>query len=375
MKRNPNYIKTIIDGSVTLVPFASEITDYRPSVTLNETADYLWEQLKSETTAESLRQEFTARYGPETGNDLDEIISLWAATGLILRSPAEITAAPIGRSFRIAGINITISGNPKLIPAALEPYSIEGVTPDLKIALLPGFPASYDAGQVLIANSTALITESDNSYRMLYYDLKTVRDCFLAKDGRSAVIYYRSSDRDGICDEIMQVLRVFFSLSALNKGLLFLHSASILYGNKLWLFSASSGGGKSSHVKLWLERGAAEAINGDLNLIDATTLKVYGTPWCGTSGITSTETYELGGICMLKKATVNSIVSSSTEAAGLKIMNRTVSPTWNRETAAKSLELSARIGNTIPLWRLACDLSEDAYITSKTHIDSLLKLS
>ena len=372
MKRNPNYIKTTINTRTTLVPFASEITDYRGSVTLNATAEYLWDLLENEVTAEYVYDAFIREFGAGSQDDLKAALEHWAAIGLLLRTPREITADLTGETFRIAGTDIMIGRSSDLISKTLQPYRAPSLAPDLKIALIPGFPAAYDSGRTLIANSTALITEADDGYRMLYYDLRYVRDCFLSKDGSSGLIYYQPGDRDKLREEIMQVIRVFFSLTALNRGFLFLHSASILYRDRLWLFSAHSGGGKSSHVRLWTERKAAEAINGDLNLINASDLRVYGTPWCGTSGITSTDSHALGGICMIKKAAANSTDPADAEQAALRIMNRTVSPTWDRETASKCLEFSRRIASKIPLWQLNCDLSEEAFLISKAKIDGLL---
>lgn len=372
MKRNDNYIKDTINGKVTLVPFAAEITEQRSSVSLNGPAEYLWDLLAEESSFEDLEAAYSGKYGPQSADDLRIAVAMWTARGLIIREPSELTDNLRGECFKIAGIGLQLCTSDDLIPTELKPYSEGPLSPDLKVALIPGLPPASDNGRILINNPAALITESEHSYRMLYPDLKYVRDCILAKDGSSAVIYHTSGDKENLRQEIFQVLRVFYSLTALKKGLIFLHSASILYKEKLWLFSAHSGGGKSSHVALWQKEGAGVQINGDLNLIDAVSSRVYGTPWCGTSTVSSGATHDLGGICMLRKSKVNSVSSTDKETAGLRIMNRTVSPTWNRETAEACLKLSGMISDHIPLWELECDLSKDAFLVSKAHIDSLL---
>ncbi len=79
-----------------------------------------------------------------------------------------------------------------------------------------------------------------------------------------------------------------------------LHSASNYYQEKAWLYSASSGTGKTTHVKLWEKLYAVQVLNGDLNLLgmEKDEVFVYGIPWCGTSGVYTTKKYPLGGIIL-----------------------------------------------------------------------------
>lgn len=102
---------------------------------------------------------------------------------------------------------------------------------------------------------------------------------------------------------IFFMLFVCFSCFLHNKtGLFAIHSASILYREKgMAFFPGHSGMGKSTHTGLWHQLLGTPFLNGDLNLlgIHENRIMVYGIPWCGTSGIYTIKTYELGGIVLL----------------------------------------------------------------------------
>ena len=60
-----------------------------------------------------------------------------------------------------------------------------------------------------------------------------------------------------------------------------------------------------THTALWHEYAGTPYLNGDLNLIGKREKGdgycIYGIPWCGTSGLCTTETIELGGIILLER--------------------------------------------------------------------------
>ena len=59
----------------------------------------------------------------------------------------------------------------------------------------------------------------------------------------------------------------FFLFAAQKHGKFAIHSASILYKEKAWLFSGHSGMGKSTHTQMWHDLLQTPYLNGDLNLL------------------------------------------------------------------------------------------------------------
>ena len=141
-----------------------------------------------------------------------------------------------------------------------------------------------------------------------------------------------------------------------------IHSASIPYKEKAWLFSAPAGTGKSTHARLWTQYSDAVNINGDLNLIGikAGAPYVFGIPWCGTSEIFTKEDYPLGGVVFLKQAAENRIEEFTYEKALITLSRRTISPLWNSESLKKMMLDLEPVSAKITSLRLYCTKDPEA---------------
>lgn len=102
-----------------------------------------------------------------------------------------------------------------------------------------------------------------------------------------------------------------------------LHAAVIEYEGIGYAFSAKSGVGKTTHIKLWRERfgDAVHIVNGDKPIIRFEDGKVfaYGTPWCGKERYHLNDRCELKNVCFVERANSNSIVSLSNQDALLRL--------------------------------------------------------
>ena len=85
-----------------------------------------------------------------------------------------------------------------------------------------------------------------------------------------------------------------------------LHAPAVAYTGKAYLFSASSGTGKSTHAAIWEKVFGKDAIiiNDDKPAlrIKNDTIYVYGTPWSGKTDKNSNISVPLGGICFISKS-------------------------------------------------------------------------
>ena len=158
------------------------------------------------------------------------------------------------------------------------------------------------------------------------------------------------------------------------KGLFALHSSSILYQDKAWLFAGPSGTGKSTHAALWENEFETPLLNGDLNLIGISDEipVVYGIPWCGTSGIYTANTHPLGGITLLKRAAGNGALPLTEDERQLKVMHRLISPSWTNEMLSRNLDFAADLQRRIPVFCLQCTKDAAAAHTMKQIIDDSL---
>lgn len=153
----------------------------------------------------------------------------------------------------------------------------------------------------------------------------------------------------------------FYNL-LLNYGGFMLHSSCISYNGKAYLFTADSGTGKSTHTGLWGKYiDGVEYINDDKPAIRIIDGKIFacGTPWSGKTALNSDVLIPIGGIALLRRGTVNEISPASSKAAVTSILKQTYLP-----SAAKSTDVLAdlldKVVRTIPVYDLACDMSEEA---------------
>ena len=141
------------------------------------------------------------------------------------------------------------------------------------------------------------------------------------------------------------------------------HGAAISYGNQALLFTAPSGTGKSTHIKLWRHHlgDGVDIVNGDKPVLRMTEtgVNVCSTPWAGKERWHKNRIVPLGAICLLKRGTVNRIKRVDPADHLEELLNQIYLP-HNCEAAGLTLELLDLLCRRVPLYVLECDISEEA---------------
>ena len=145
-----------------------------------------------------------------------------------------------------------------------------------------------------------------------------------------------------------------FHINLLKHNGISLHASAVEYEGRVYLFSAPSGTGKSTHTGLWQKVFGPKAmvINDDkpaLRLVDGTWY-AYGTPWCG-KGTNINRKAPIAGICFLKQAKENKIRRLSAAEAVVNIIWQTTKR-MDAGLAAKKLELLNKLLQTVPVFEL-----------------------
>ena len=220
----------------------------------------------------------------------------------------------------------------------------------------------HQNGNILIRNKDLTVCAWEEGYVLWFPALKNIYEIWMEADGSFACIYYRLPMTEEEQDSLFLAIRPVFLFLAQKKGMFVLHSASLLYLEKAWLFSGPSGMGKSTHTALWKKLFDTPFLNGDLNLIgkEGDQFVVYGIPWCGTSEIFTVEKKELGGIVLLEKAPEDKIVSLTKEQKTLRVMQRMISPPWTAGLMKKNLAFAEEIANEKPVYFLRCTKNDTA---------------
>jgi len=147
------------------------------------------------------------------------------------------------------------------------------------------------------------------------------------------------------------------------KNVLLIHSAAITVDGKAYLFTAPSGTGKSTHIKLWRKRygKAVGIINGDKPLISVTPneIRAWGTPWDGKEHWSANKSAPIAGICQIGRGVENEIIPADPGEALSVLFSQTYRPA-TVDGMRKTVQLLSEISQRVPFWKLKCNMSTEA---------------
>ena len=140
-----------------------------------------------------------------------------------------------------------------------------------------------------------------------------------------------------------------------------MHGAVAAVGERAWMFTAPSGTGKTTHVRLWLEHvPGAYVVNGDKPLIRVgRDVTAFGTPWAGKEGLERNIGVPLSGIVLLERGAANRIEPVSFSEALPELVRQTYRPK-ERAACEGSLRLLSCLRGRVPIWRLRCNREPEA---------------
>ena len=382
-KCQPGYTLRKIKDISYLLPYGQQIADQKKGFVLNETSTFLWNVLQHNEGAEPQQLvEMLARtyhldetYFPELLTDVTDFLTQLTAMGIITED-LHLTASAPSASMIIAGICMRLYGPAELISENFRPFyhdfQDDDTTQEIELITTP--PSSRCYGQVLLQNSEMTVFENPDRYVVLFPQMQNLYEAHMLKDGTYVRIYCHPQVSETNIENLFHAIRLFFLFTAQRNGLFAIHSASILYQGKAWLFSGHSGMGKSTHTALWHELFSVPYLNGDLNLLGLQKGRIiaYGIPWCGTSEIFTTEQYELGGIVLLDRDPHTDYLEELTPSEKvLRVMQRMISPAWKERQLSENLFFAEEIADHVPVLYLLCTKNASAACTIKDVIDRL----
>lgn len=377
MRITEGYVLRNIRGTHYILPIGQNIALHKRGIQLNDTGVFLWNALKQGTIKEDLLPLLVRHYKtdasdiPALQSDIDTFIEQLSSLNL-LSEEAEPSACD--HYFKIGDITIGYHGPNTLLYPSLLDFSCNADSADQHWTIETPPPFPLQTGEVLIRTPEIEICQSSNYYMISYFHDAQLIKTRISLDGTRACFYCIPPWNDILAEKLFHAFRFAFLIYAQRKGFFVIHSSSILYKDKAWLFSASSGTGKSTHAGLWHALYQTPVLNGDLNLISIQNSQpiLWGIPWCGTSRIFTTKSYPLGGITLLKQHSENKLQALSKSEQLLMVMQRFISPTWTEEMMDFNLNFSDKLVDCISIFRLLCTKEPCAAQMMKQLIDKTL---
>ena len=176
-------------------------------------------------------------------------------------------------------------------------------------------------------------------------------------------VYYQgdiiSSDPDINPPDILalQFLGIAFRNHIIYKNGIVLHASCIEYKGRGLAFSAPSGTGKSTHVRLWEQnKEETRVINDDAPVIRITDgkPKLYGNPWSGSSDKFLNVSVPLTAIVLLEQDGTNSIRPMNSLEAVTGIMPRMLLPYHDSNMMELAVATFDKIVSSVPVYKLKC---------------------
>ena len=171
--------------------------------------------------------------------------------------------------------------------------------------------------------------------------------------------YERNSDN--YIEIIMALLKVADELPGRNKVLM--HGAVVAWKQAGYIFTAPSGTGKTTHVRLWKKYlgSDAEIINGDKPILEVREDEIiaYGTPWAGKERLQKNSCVPVKGICFLRQSEKNNIRKLNKSEA-LVLLLPQIYIMSDSKKAGRTLELFSKMLEWIPVYEFYCNISEQA---------------
>lgn len=159
-------------------------------------------------------------------------------------------------------------------------------------------------------------------------------------------------------------------LLPLYDRVLFHCSALAMDGNGV-LFTAKSGTGKSTHTGLWRRVFGERVvmINDDKPFLSIGTdeIRVYGSPWRGKHLLGENTSAPVKAICIVCRGEENRIERISPREALPMLLQQTYQPK-QRDSVQRTMMLTDRLSRNVAIYRLYCNMEEEAALTASRGI-------
>ena len=173
-------------------------------------------------------------------------------------------------------------------------------------------------------------------------------------------------------DPYLETLAVYRKIAVhmLDYDTFLMHGSAVAARGGAYLFTAPSGTGKTTHTKLWLENiPGSYVVNGDKPLIRVRDgyCEACGTPWSGKESMNANAIVPLRAVCLLERGEENSIEELPFLMVYTSLLQQIYRP-GEEGAVIKTIELLRRLGESVRIYRLACNMEPEAAIMAAAEM-------
>ncbi len=185
-------------------------------------------------------------------------------------------------------------------------------------------------------------------------------------DSRRVDIHYSVSERTPASHPLRYPVfhLVLSSLLAAKSGCL-VHACGIAHKGRGFLFTGSSGRGKTTMARLWDGMGTVLSDERTALRERDGRLWVYGTPWYGDLGASVNMGVPLDGIFFLEGRDLNHVRQMKPAMAAARLLSHCLLPVWDEAGMKCILDFCNRFATSLPCRELA-------FVDDKTVVDFIL---
>lgn len=170
------------------------------------------------------------------------------------------------------------------------------------------------------------------------------------------------------CFNCVGIERLLFA-----RGMFLFHCSYVDDGGSGVLFSAPSGGGKTTQALLWERYAGATMVNGDRAVLEHTQggYTVHGLPIAGSSGVFLNRSLPLKAIFIVKKASENRVSRLSQQEAFQAVFSELTINTWNHPFVLAAVDFAMNLASALPVFRLDCRIDQGAVEAARQALTEL----
>lgn len=157
-------------------------------------------------------------------------------------------------------------------------------------------------------------------------------------------------------------LMLLYTMNTTSLDTLAMHSSVVMKDGKGYMFLGTSGTGKSTHSRMWLENiPGAELLNDDnpvLRLLPGqdgrTVAVVYGTPWSGKTPCYRNMEVPVGAIVQIRRCSHNALHRQSIPEAYAALLMSCSGLKFREESVDELTDIQGRLLGTVPFYFIDC---------------------